>query len=84
VGARNHVLDGSAHWRNLANTIEPFMCGGDAEFFSNYFDHLLSLPAPRGMCNRRCLSVCLSVSNENFRTDLYEIFREGWHGPMNN
>ena len=32
-----------------------------------------------------CLSVCLSVSNfaqKNFRTDLHEIFREGWL-PMN-
>jgi len=27
---RNHVSDGSAHWRNLANTIEPSMSGGDA------------------------------------------------------
>ena len=30
VGPRKHVLDGDAHWHNLANTIEPFMCGGDA------------------------------------------------------
>ena len=30
-----------AHWRYLANTIEPFMCGGVAAFLSNYFDHLL-------------------------------------------
>ena len=37
------------------------------------------LPPPRRICNRRC--VCLSVSNfaENFRMDLHEIFREGWH-----
>jgi len=27
VGPGNHVLDGSAHWRNLANTIEPSVCG---------------------------------------------------------
>ena len=26
-----HLLHG-ANWRNLANTIEPFMCGGDAAF----------------------------------------------------
>jgi len=25
-----HVLDGGAHWRSLANTAEPSMCGGDA------------------------------------------------------
>jgi len=24
------VLDGDAHWRHLANTIEPSMCGSDA------------------------------------------------------
>jgi len=29
-----------AHWRHLANTTEPSMCGGDAAFFSDYFDHL--------------------------------------------
>jgi len=23
------VLDGGAHWHNLANTIEPSVCGGD-------------------------------------------------------
>jgi len=26
----NHVFDGSAHWRHMANTIEPSMCGGAA------------------------------------------------------
>ena len=26
----------SAQWRNLANTIEPSICGGDAAFLSNY------------------------------------------------
>ena len=30
-----------AHWRNLANKIEPSLCGGDAALMSNYFDHLL-------------------------------------------
>ena len=24
------VLDGGAHWRHLANTTEPSVCGGDA------------------------------------------------------
>ena len=28
-----------AHWRQLANTIEPCMCSGDAAL-TNYFDHL--------------------------------------------
>ena len=30
VGPRKHVLDGSAQWRHVANTIEPSMCGSDA------------------------------------------------------
>jgi len=30
VGPRKHVLDGGAHWRHLANTTEPSVCGGDA------------------------------------------------------
>ena len=28
-----------AHWRQLANTIEPSVCGGNA-ILSNSFDHL--------------------------------------------
>ena len=43
AGPRTHVLAEGAHWRNLANTSEPFMCGGNAAFLSNYFDHLLLL-----------------------------------------
>jgi len=30
-----------ADWRHLANTTELSMCGGDAAFLSNYYDHLL-------------------------------------------
>jgi len=43
VGPRKHVYRWGADWRNLANTIKPFMCSGDAAFLSNYFDHLLLL-----------------------------------------
>jgi len=43
------VLDGGAHWLNLANTTEPFMCGGDAAFLSNYSDHLLLMTCK--ICN---------------------------------
>jgi len=32
-----------AHWRHLANTIEPSVCVSDANIMSNYFDHLLNL-----------------------------------------
>jgi len=30
VDPRKHTLGRAAHWRHLANTIEPSMCGGDA------------------------------------------------------
>ena len=36
IGPRKHVLDGDAHRRNLANTIEPSVCCGDAAFSSNH------------------------------------------------
>jgi len=31
-----------ARWRNLANMIEPSMCGSVAVFLSNYFDDLFN------------------------------------------
>jgi len=41
VGRRKHVVHGG-HWRNLANTNEPSVSGGDAALtVSNYFYHLL-------------------------------------------
>jgi len=40
MGPRKHVT-WDAHWRHLANTIEPSVCGGDVAFLSNYFDYLL-------------------------------------------
>ena len=30
LGLRNHVLDGDAHWRHLADTIETSVCGSNA------------------------------------------------------
>ena len=42
VGPRKHVLDRGAHWRNLANTIQPSLCSRVVAFLSNYFDHLFS------------------------------------------
>jgi len=41
MGSRKHVLDESAYWRNLANTIELSMCGDDAACLSNCADHVL-------------------------------------------
>ena len=43
IDPRKHVLDGGAHWDHLTNTTEPSVCGGDAAFLSNYFDHMLLL-----------------------------------------
>jgi len=41
------------------------------------------ITSAKDICNRR-LSVCLFATlRKNFRTHLHEIFREGWHGPMN-
>ena len=62
LGQRKHVLYGGAYQRNLANAIEPSMCGGDAVFLSNYFDHLLV----HGQVTiifvvSVCLSLCLFV-----------------------
>jgi len=38
-----------------------------------------SLPPPRRLCFRRWLSVCLLATlHKNIRTDLHEIFGEGW------
>jgi len=32
VGPGKHILDGGAHWRHLANTIELYIYGGDCPF----------------------------------------------------
>jgi len=37
------VLHVGAHWRHLANTTEPSVCGGDAAFLLNYFYHFFLL-----------------------------------------
>jgi len=41
-----------SHWRNLANTTEPSICGGDAAFLSNCFYHLLIVLKDRNECRR--------------------------------
>ena len=47
--------------------------------FVTFFVFLTFLPPPRSICFRRCLSVCLLATlRKNFRTDLHEIFSEGW------
>ena len=43
MGPRKDLLHGGAYWQNLANTIELSVCGADAAFLSNYFDHLYLL-----------------------------------------
>ena len=76
-----------AHWRHLANTTEPSVCGSDAAFLSNYFNHLLVLmtdlaasmrtPCPRKSGNPR-LNVRIndfytSVSVKDWRMSLHRI-----------
>ena len=48
VGARKHILDAVAHWRHLANVIQPSVCGIDVAL-SNYVDHLFKLT----ICNKK-------------------------------
>jgi len=43
MSQKNQLLDGGAHWRNLADTIEPSICGGDAAYLSNYFDRFFDI-----------------------------------------
>ena len=40
-GSKEACIRWGAHWHNVANMIEPSMCGGDVAFLSNCFDHLL-------------------------------------------
>jgi len=42
-GPKEGCVTWDAYWRNLANTIEPSVCCGDAAFWSKFFDHLLLL-----------------------------------------
>jgi len=56
---------GSAHWRNLAITIEPTVCGDNEAFSSKYFDQLLSWILLRPVTNR--------TNNE-----LSQLIREGF------
>jgi len=60
-----------AHWRNLANTIEPPMCGGDAAFLSNYFDHLLS-NSDKMQLTGECQISNIASSDDDF----YVVFTE--------
>ena len=39
-GSKEACVRWGAYWRHLANTTEPSVCGDDAAFLSDYFDHL--------------------------------------------
>ena len=47
---------------------------------NNAFILDLFLHLPRRICNRRCLSVCLSASNiaQKLLNEMHETFRKGW------
>jgi len=52
VGPRKNMLDVVCTLAlYLANTIEPSMCGGDAAFFVNYFDHLFIISVVCTICS---------------------------------
>jgi len=67
-----------AHWHILANTIEWSMCGGDAAFLTNYFDHLfifvnvlsdvhdVFMPATYNTTPGMCM--CLHVCRKTFKS----------------
>jgi len=59
-----HALDGGAHWRNLANTVESLMCGGNAAIFGRPFVKRFALCYQTVVCLSclSCLSVCLSLT----------------------
>jgi len=46
-GPKEVCISWGASCRHLANAIEPSVCGGDAAFLSNYFDHLLHVARQR-------------------------------------
>ena len=81
---RKHALDGGAHRRNLANTIEPSVCDGLAAFFQITLTTCFisfSLPPLRTFCRVTVFTaVCLSVSmvvsritNKKLWVDFQEI-----------
>jgi len=47
VGPSGHVLCGAAHWRHLANAIEPSVCGGDATCCQTTLTTLLHTHTPQ-------------------------------------
>jgi len=52
VGRSKHVLHGRAHWRHLANTVEPSVSGGDAAFTLTTCPHAIGflLPSDDSCC----------------------------------
>jgi len=41
-GSNKECIRWGSLWHHLANTTEPSMCSSDADFLSNYFDHMHS------------------------------------------
>ena len=54
-------------------------CNSAVYYMGMLYLHNDILPPPKRLCFHRCLFVCLLAAlRKNFRTDLHEIFREGW------
>ena len=62
-----YPIRGGSAWRTLITNNSMFYC------------NCILLPPTRRLCFRRCLSVSLLATlRKNVRTDLHEIFRNGW------
>ena len=71
VGPRKHLLGGGAHWRHLANTIEPNMCGGRCGLLSNCINHLSLFRKQAG----DVLSACLCSRTDEESVTATTVFR---------
>ena len=59
MGPTNYVLDGGGHWRDLSDTIERFVRGGDAALRQIYVTSCAHFPKPFNYSYRCACSVFL-------------------------
>ena len=68
VSPGNHILDGSAHWRHLANTIEPSLCGDDAALYQ------ITLTILYTKCHKRKLEAVQYVSEKAHAVQAHTLY----------
>jgi len=81
-----------AHWRRLANTIEPFMYASNVAFLSNYFDHLSLLLIMVALWNRAdhyifmlwfvLSSSSFFISSPNLSRRRLDVYHTSAHGVV--